>query len=61
MAVDLLPSMIPFMGCVIEHTPDGVRLTGASRDHMMAVVVTCKTFRPPFTVETVARTDSQPL
>jgi hypothetical protein len=61
MSDDLLPSMIPFMGCVIVHTPDGVRLTGASRDHMMAVAVTCKTFRPPFTVKTVAKTDSTNL
>ena len=44
------------MGCVIGRTPEGVRLTGASRDHMMAVAVTCRTFRPPFTVRTVAGT-----
>ena len=58
---DLLSSMIPFMGCIMAQTPDGVRLTGASRDHMMAVAVTCKTFRPPFTVKTVAKTDSTNL
>jgi len=61
MSDDLLPSMIPFMGCVIEHVPDGVRLTGASRDHMMAAAITCRTFRPPFTIKTVAKTDSTNL
>jgi hypothetical protein len=61
MSDDLLPSMIPFMGCVIEHVPDGVRLAGASRDHLMAVAITCRTFRPPFTVKTVAKTDSTNL
>jgi hypothetical protein len=58
---DLLPSMIPFMGCVMEPGPDGVRLTGASRDHMMAVALTTQSFRPPFTVKTVAKTDSTNL
>jgi hypothetical protein len=53
--------MIPFMGCVIQRTPEGARLTGASRDHLMAVAVTTKTFRPPFTVKTVAKTDSTNL
>jgi hypothetical protein len=61
MSNDLLSSMIPFMGCVIVRTPDGVQLTGASRDHMMAVALTCKSFRPPFTVKTVAKTDSTNL
>ena len=61
MSDDLLSSMIPFMGCVIERGPDGVRLTGASRDHMMAVAITAELFRPPFTVKTVAMTDSTNL
>src|SRR5690348_11650229 len=61
MSSDLLPSMLPFMGCVIEPTPDGVKLTGASRDHMMAVALTPKLFRPPFTIKTVAKTDSTNL
>src|SRR6516165_9050205 len=61
MSSDLLPSMIPFMGCVIERMSDGVKLTGASRDHMMAVALTPKQFRPPFTVTTVAKTDSTNL
>jgi hypothetical protein len=49
------------MGCVIQRTPEGARLTGASRDHLMAVAVITKTFRPPFTVKTVAKTDSTNL
>ncbi len=53
--------MIPFMGCVIAHTPDGTQLTGASRDWLMAVAITPKTYRPPFTVKTVAKTDSTNL
>ena len=61
MSSDLLPSMIPFMGCVIERMSDGVKLTGASRDHMMAVALMPKLFRPPFTVKTVAKTDSTNL
>jgi len=61
MSNDLLPSMIPFMGCVMVRAADGIQLTGASRDHMMAVALTCRSFRPPFTVRTVARTDSTNL
>lgn len=61
MSDDLLHSMIPFMGCVIERTAEGVKLTGASRDHMMAVAISCKVFRPPFIVKTVAKTDSTNL
>jgi len=61
MSDDLLPSMIPFMGCLIERLPHGVRLTGASRDHMMPVALTRETFRPPFTIKTVAKTDSTNL
>jgi hypothetical protein len=61
MSDDLLASMIPFMGCVMERTADGIRLTGASRDHMMAVAVSCRTYRPPFTVAAVAKTDSTNL
>jgi hypothetical protein len=61
MITDLLPSMIPFMGCVIERTADGAVLTGASRDHMMAVALTPTLFRPPLTITAVARTDSTNL
>jgi hypothetical protein len=53
--------MIPFMGCLITHTPEGMELTGASRDHMMAVALTRQTFRPPFTIKIVAKTDSTNL
>jgi hypothetical protein len=41
--------------------PEGVRLTGASRDHMMAVALTTTVFKPPFTLKTVAKTDSTNL
>ena len=58
MSADMLETMIPFFGCVIERTPKGARLTGASRNHMNAVAITPKVFRAPFTLKTVARTDS---
>src|SRR5262249_51205389 len=57
----LLSSMIPFMGCIISRTAEGMELTGASQDHMMAVALTPRTFRPPFTIKTVAKTDSTNL
>ena len=50
MSDDLLPALIPFFGCVIERTPEGVRLTGASRNHMNAAALTA-----------VAKTDSTNL
>ncbi len=58
MAADLLPSMIPFFGCLIERTPEGARLTGASRNYLNAVAITHELFRAPFTLKTVAKTDS---
>jgi hypothetical protein len=58
---DLLSSMIPFMGCISENTAEGVQLTGASRDHMMAVLLTPKLYRPPFSIKTTAKTDSTNL
>ena len=61
MADDLLPSMIPFFGCVIERTPDGARLTGAGQNHLNAAAITCKVFRAPFTLRAVAKTDSTNL
>jgi hypothetical protein len=61
MSDDLLPSMIPFFGCVIERTSDGARLTGAGQNHMNAAAITCKVFRAPFTLKTVAKTDSTNL
>lgn len=61
MSEDLLLSMIPFFGCTIERTPDGVRLTGASQDGMNAVAITPRVFRAPFTLETVAKTNSTNL
>src|SRR5262245_33006573 len=61
MSDDLLPSMIPFFGCTIERTPEGARLTSASRHNPNAVALTSQVFRPPFTLKTVARTDSTNL
>jgi hypothetical protein len=55
---DLLSSLIPFFGCIIERTPEGLRLTGASRNHMNAAAITARHFRPPFVLKTVAKTDS---
>jgi hypothetical protein len=61
MSQDLLATMLPFMGCITRQTQDGVELTGATRDHMMAVILTPRSFRPPFTVKTIAKTDSTNL
>ncbi len=58
---DLLGSLIPFFGCVIERTADGVRLTGASRNHMNAAALTPRTYRPPFVLRATAKTDSTNL
>jgi hypothetical protein len=61
MSDDLLSSMIPFFGCIIERVPEGARLTGASRNHMNAVAVTRQVFKAPFTLKSVAKTDSTNL
>jgi hypothetical protein len=61
MSDDLLTSMIPFFGCVIEPIPDGARLTGASRNHLNAVAITRQVFKAPFILKTIAKTDSTNL
>jgi len=61
MADDLMPSMIPFFGCTIERTTEGARLTGASRNGMNAAAITSRVFRAPFTLRTIAKTDSTNL
>lgn len=61
MSDNLLSSMIPFFGCVMERTPDGLRLTGAGRNHMNAAAIRNRPFRPPFTLTAVAKTDSTNL
>ena len=61
MTVEMLQDLIPYFGCVVERTADGLRLTGASRNHMNAVALTPRVFRPPFTLKAVARTDSTNL
>lgn len=58
---NLLASMIPFFGCVIEPTPEGLRLSGASRNHMNAAAITSRRFKAPFTLRLVAKTDSTNL
>ena len=58
---DLLASSIPYFGCVIERTPEAIRLTGAGRNHMNAAAITTRVFRAPFTVKAVAKTDSTNL
>jgi hypothetical protein len=58
---DLLPSLIPYFGCVIERVADGVQLRGAGRPHMNAAALTPQSFRPPFTLKTTAKTDSTNL
>jgi hypothetical protein len=55
---DLLSSLVPFFGCVFARTADGLELTGASRNFMNAAAVTTRTFRAPFTLRAVAKTDS---
>lgn len=61
MAADLLSSLIPFFGCVLEPTPEGLRLAGAGRNHMNSAAITSRSFRAPFTLKAVARTDSTNL
>jgi hypothetical protein len=40
MSDNLISSLIPFFGCVIRPTPDGIELTGASRNFMNATAIT---------------------
>jgi hypothetical protein len=58
---DLLHSLIPYFGCVIQKTAEGLQLTGADRHFMNAAAITPRTFQAPFTVRTVAKTDSTNL
>ncbi len=61
MSDNLVSSLIPFFGCVIRPVPEGVELTGASRNFMNAVAITPRTFRAPFTLRATAKTDSTNL
>lgn len=61
MSTDLLSSLIPFFGCVIQKTADGVQLTGAGQNHMNAAAITPRTYQAPFTLRAVAKTDSTNL
>src|SRR5262245_56957944 len=58
---DLLHTLIPYFGCVIHRTPEALELTGADRGFMNAAAITPRTFQAPFTVRTVAETDSTNL
>ena len=58
---DLLTSMIPFFGCSVTTSSDGLHLTGSAADHLNAVAITCEAFQAPFTLTTVAKTDSTNL
>lgn len=61
MSDDLVSTLIPYFGCVIHRSADGIQLTGAGRNHMNAAAITPRTFRAPFTLRTVAKTDSTNL
>ena len=61
MTGELLDSMLPYFGFVIQDTPDGLRLTCSGPNHMNAAAITDRTFRAPFTLRTVAKTDSTNL
>ena len=61
MSDDLLPTLIPYFGCLIQRSADGIQLTGASRNHMNAAAITPRTFRAPLTLRAVAKTDSTNL
>jgi len=58
MADDVLATLIPYFGCIIERIAEGTRLTGASRNFMNAAALTPQVIRAPFTLRTVAKTDS---
>ena len=61
MTKDLISTLIPYFGCLIQPSTDGIQLTGASRNHMNAAAITPRTFRAPFTLRAVAKTDSTNL
>ena len=52
---DLLPTLIPYFGCVIQRSADRLQLTGASRNHMNAAAITPRTFSAPITLRVVAK------
>ena len=61
MKQESLQSMVPFFGCSIESTPEGLRLTGPPQEYLNAVALTPQPFRAPFTLTTIAKTDSTNL
>jgi hypothetical protein len=58
MSDDVLSTLIPYFGCLIHPSAEGVELTGASRNHLNAAAITPRTYRAPFTLRAVAKTDS---
>jgi hypothetical protein len=60
MRIDL-GTLLPYFGCLIRAVPDGIELTGASRNHLNAAALTPRTWRAPFTLHLVAKTDSTNL
>lgn len=58
---ELLATLLPYFGCVIRRTTEGVQLTGAGGYGMNSAAITPRTFRAPFTLRVVARTDSTNL
>jgi hypothetical protein len=60
MPTDLSPSLIPYFGCVLKNSADGLCLIGAV-NHMNAAAITCEAYEAPFTLTAVAKTDSTNL
>jgi hypothetical protein len=58
---ELLTTLLPYFGCVIRRTTEGVQLTGAGGYGMNSAAITPRTFRAPFTLRVVAKTDSTNL
>lgn len=58
---ELLTTLLPYLGCVIRRTTEGVQLTGAGGYGILAAAITPRTLRAPFTMRVVAKTDSTNL
>ena len=61
MSDDLIRTLIPYFGCVIRQTPDGIELVGQGRPFMNAAALTPQTFRAPFVIRATAKTDTTNL
>ena len=58
---DTLSTLIPYLGCVIRRTEEGLELTGSGDPALKAAAITPERFRPPFTLRVTAKTDSTNL